>query len=145
MAVSHPQWIVRIVFGVLCFALAGTVRAPVVSAHLLGQNPQTVADADALLLQSQTQNETDHPLALQTANQAMQIFESLNDEDGIARARMHIAEYQTAQGNLAEAKDYYEAALTFWQQQNNNEQQAKALLSLSNIEQAKADWGSALV
>jgi CHAT domain-containing protein len=145
MAVSHPQWIVRIVFGVLCFALAGTVRAPVVSAHLLGQNPQTVADADALLLQSQTQNETDHPLALQTANQAMQIFENLNDEDGIARARMHIAEYQTAQGNLAEAKDYYEAALTFWQQQNNTEQQAKALLSLSMIEQRKGDWASALV
>jgi CHAT domain-containing protein len=143
MAVSHPKLVVQIVFGVLCFALAGTVRAPIVSAHLLGQNQQTAEDADALLLQSQTQNETDHPLALQTANQALQIFQNLNDEDGIARARMSIAEYQTAQGNLAEAEESFQAALTFWKQQNNTEQQAKALLQLSMIEQRKGDWAGA--
>ena len=144
MTVSHPKLIVQVVFGVLCFALAGTVRAPVVSAHLLGQSQQTAEDADALLLQSQKQNETDHPLALQTANQAMQIFQSLNDEAGVARARMWVAQYQTAQGNLAEAKESYEAALTFWQQQNNSEQQAAALLELSFIEQRKGDWATAL-
>ena len=144
IAASHLKLGVQIVFGVLCLALAGTVRAPVVSAHLLGPNQQTSPQADALLLLSAQQNETDHQLALQTANEAMQIFQNLNDEAGIARARMHVAEYQTAQGNLDEAKEAFEAALTFWQQQNNTEQQAKTLIQLSFIEQRKGDWSSAL-
>ncbi len=144
MATSRPKLIVQIVFGVLCLALAGTVRAPVVSAHWLGFSQQTSQDADALLLLSKKQNETDHPLALQTANQALQIFQNLGDEAGIARARMYIAEWQTAQGNLAEAKDSYEAVLAFWQQQNNTQQQAIALIELSFIEQRKGNWPSAL-
>jgi CHAT domain-containing protein/predicted negative regulator of RcsB-dependent stress response len=144
IATSYVMRGVQIVFGVLCLALAGTVRAPVVSAHLSGPNQQTSQEADALLQLSAQQNTTDHQLALQTANQAMQIFQSLNDEAGIARVRMHFGEYQTAQGNLAEAKESFEAALTFWQQQNNIEQQAITLLELSFIEQRKGDWSSAL-
>lgn len=144
IAASHVKLGVQIVYGVLCLALAGTVRAPIVSAHLSGPNQQTSQEADALLQLSAQQNTTDHQLAVQTANQAMQIFQSLNDEAGVARARMHVAEYQTAQGNLAEAKTSFEAALTFWQKQNNTEQQAITLLELSFIEQRKGDWSSAL-
>lgn len=131
-------------FGLLCLSLSWTVRAPEVSAHLLGPNQQTAQDADALLVLCEQQNLSDHSLAVQTATQALQIFQALNDVAGMARARMHIGQYQTAQGNLAEAVDAYQAALTYWQQQNNTQQQTITLLELSFIEQRRGNWPAAL-
>src|SRR6187200_2241355 len=108
--VSRTRLRIGVGFGLLCLTLAGTVRAPEVSAHLLGPNQQTPQDADALLTLSEQQNAIDHSLAVQTATQALQLFQALNDAAGMARARMHIGEFQTAQGNLPEAVTAYQSA-----------------------------------
>ena len=144
MTVDSARLSVGIGFGLLCLSLVLTVRAPQASAHLSDPSQQTPQDADALLALSQQQNATDHQLALQTATQALQIFQLLNDDAGMARARMHIGQFQTAQGNLVEAVAVYQTALTFWQQQNNTQQQAITLLELSFIEQRRGNWSAAL-
>jgi CHAT domain-containing protein len=140
----RQRFIVQIVLGVLCLALAGTVRAPFASAHLLGPSQVTSLDPEALLLLSKQQNAIDHQLALQTANQALQIFQLLNNQNGIARARMQAAQCQTALDNLPAAVTLYQAALAYWRQQNETSQQAKTLLELSFIEQRRSDWSTAL-
>ena len=141
---SRRRLVVRIGIAVLCLSYASIVRAPLTSAHLVMPTQQTPEQAQQLLELSEQQNETNHPLALQTAGQALEIFQSLGDRAGMARARMYIGQYYVAQGDLTEATETFEAAVQFWQQQNNSRDQAAALLELSFIEQRKGDWTKAL-
>ncbi|HEV2836022.1 MAG TPA: CHAT domain-containing protein, partial [Pyrinomonadaceae bacterium] len=130
--------------GVFYISLACMVCAPLTSAHLVAQNQQTSEQAQQLLATSQEQNQTDHLLALQTAEQALAIFQALGDQDGAAQTRMSIAEYHVAMGNLAEGKKVFETALAYWRQQKHTRNEAATLIELSMIEQRKSDWTNAL-
>jgi CHAT domain-containing protein len=141
---SCRNLVTQIGIAVLCLSYACMVRAPLISARFAASTQQTPEQARQLLELSAQQNETDHPLALQTAGQALEIFQSLGDQAGMARARMYIGQYYVAQGDLAEATEAFEAVVQYWREQNNSRDQAAALLELSFIEQRRGDWTRAL-
>lgn len=134
----------QILLATFCFSSVLSVRAPSSRAHQLDAPQQSSEDAYQLLKTSATQNETNHLQALQTAQQALAIFESLSDSRGVAEAQMLIATFHQATGELIEAKELYQEVLEYWRQQNDPKQQAAVLINLSFIEQRRDDWDSTL-
>jgi CHAT domain-containing protein/tetratricopeptide (TPR) repeat protein len=102
------------------------------------------AQAQALLALSMRQNDTDHVLALQTAQQALAIWQSLGDNAGIAEAFAQIGRCYMAQSELTEATRSYENALQLWRDLNNIQEQARALLMLGYIEDRKGEWSNSI-
>lgn len=144
-AIGNKQTIVcQVLLAAFCFSCIVSVRAPVSRAHSLDAAQETPENAYELLKTSETENETNHSQALQTARQALAIFKSLSDRQGVAEAQMRIAQYHLALGDLIEAKDVYETVLPYWREQNNAQRQAAVLISLSFIEQRKGDWSNTL-
>jgi len=93
---------------------------------------------------SYEQNESDHVVALSTAQEALSLFQSANDNVGIARAYAQMGRCHLAQSDLAEATENYNNALKRWQDQGKLREQADVLIMLAYIEQRKADWSSAI-
>jgi len=142
--VNNRKIVCQLLMAAVCFTCVLSVRAPSSRAHQLDVPQQTGEYAYELLETSATQNETNHLLALQTAQQALAIFESLSDNLGVAEARMRIALYHLALGDLIEARDIYQQVLPYWRQQNNLKNQSAVLINLSFIEQRRGDWSNTL-
>jgi CHAT domain-containing protein len=134
----HQKLFCRVLLVALLFSLPIGARIPSTGAQ------QTSQDANALLLLSETQNETNHQQALQTAQQALEIFAALNDQPGVNKARLYIATYHMALGNLTDAATLYEQIRQFWHEQHNSAEEVNALLSLSFVEQRRGDWFNTL-
>jgi CHAT domain-containing protein len=105
---------------------------------------QTSEQAHQLLAQSVEQNKTDHEQALQTATQALEIFSGLNDQPGMIQAKMRMAQYNLALGNLTDAKTLYEEIRQYWHAQQDPVEEAATLLDLNLVEQREGDWFNAL-
>lgn len=142
--VNNRKIVCHLLTAAFCFTGVLSVRAPSSRAHQLDVPQQTGEYAYELLKTSATQNETNHLLALQTAQQALTIFEGLSDNLGVAEARMRIALYHLALGDLIEARDIYQQVLEYWRQQNNLKNQSAVLINLSFIEQRRGDWSNTL-
>ena len=82
--------------------------------------------------------------ALQTAEQSLQLWQSLNHKLGQAEAYMVIGEHQMIQNNLNEATRNYETARKLWEELQIPNQGAEALINLGFIEQRKGAWQAAL-
>src|SRR5215216_1602839 len=113
--------------------LLGTARADPDSLDPIKQ-------ANRLLELSQTQNPTNHPLAIQTAQEALALFQSANDQFGIARSYARIGQYHYAQNSLAESAQYFDSALRLWRQQHNVLEETNALIMLGYIEARNGEW-----
>ena len=100
--------------------------------------------ADALLVRSECENHANHALAIQTAQQALTLWQSLGDQSGIARTYSSLGAYETGRNNLPEARQNTGAALTIWRELKIPHEQAEALISLGFIEQRKGAWQNAL-
>jgi CHAT domain-containing protein/tetratricopeptide (TPR) repeat protein len=100
--------------------------------------------AQALLLLSDWQNYDHHELALQTAQQALALWETLEDKEGLAQACSQIGEYYMAQSLLPEAVQKYQQALGLWRDLNNVPEQAEALINLGFIENRKGEWNQGI-
>lgn len=100
--------------------------------------------AEALLVGSHCQNYGDHSLAVQTAQQSLDLWQAIGNKSGIARANSAISDYQIARNNLAEATANSEAALQVWRELSIPHEQAEALTNLGFIEQRKGSWQEAL-
>lgn len=100
--------------------------------------------AEALLTLSDCQNFRDHALALQTAREAMALWQSLNDRRWMARTHSAIGHYLMAQSNVTEATRSHEAALLLWSELGVAEERAEALINLGFIEYRKGAWQNAL-
>ena len=100
--------------------------------------------AQELLTLSERQNESNHALALQTAQQALALWQALDDKAGIARTYARIGQYYMAQSSLPEATQNYELALQLWRDLNNSSEQAEALIMLGFIEVRKGEWQSCI-
>lgn len=96
--------------------------------------------ANKLLELSQEQNLRNHPLAIQTAQKALAIFQSANDEAGIATSYAYIGQYHFAQNSMTESAQYYHLARQIWHQQHNVPQEADALIMLGYIEGRNGEW-----
>lgn len=104
------------------------------------QTEDTIQQAEALLALSERQNRENHALALATAQQALALWQTTDDNAGIARAYYRIANYYTAQSDLPEAIQNHEKALQIWHDLNNTREQAIILLDLGFIENRKGEW-----
>jgi CHAT domain-containing protein len=100
--------------------------------------------AEALLVVSFCQNAGDHAAAIETANQALTLWQSLNDKSGIARTYSAIGQYQLAQSNLIDATKSHEKALDLWRELNMPEGIGEALIHLGFIEYRKGVWQGVL-
>lgn len=96
--------------------------------------------ARALLDLSFEQNTVNHDLATQTAQEALTLFESVDDQKGIADAYVLLGQYSYALSRLNEAAQYYELALQSWRQQHDVRNEAEALIQLGYIEGRKGEW-----
>lgn len=104
------------------------------------QSEDTAGRAEALLKLSERQNFENHALARETAQQALELWQSLADNQGIARACAQVAVCYLAQSDLPEATQNYERALQVWRDLNNVREQARILVMLGFIEDRKGEW-----
>src|SRR5215212_438116 len=94
------------------------------------ERPNPVELAKELLNLSQTQNSTNHSLAVQTAQEALALFQSAGDLVGTATSNALIGRYYYAQNLLTESAQYYDLALQIWRQQHNVLEEANTLIML---------------
>ncbi len=104
------------------------------------QNGYIVGKAEALLTLSDCQNYSNHALALRTAQEALELWQSINRKRGIAKSYTVIGGYQMTQNMLTEATQSLEAALIIWRELNVTDEQAEALINLGYIEYRKGAW-----
>jgi tetratricopeptide (TPR) repeat protein len=121
----------------VCLVLSGCF-VPSIRADPLSADPKE--RAHQLLDRSLIQNRDDHPRAIQTAQEALALFKSVNDLDGIASAYALIGQYNYAQNAMAESGRYYDLALQAWRQLSNLQGQARALIMFGYIEGRKGEW-----
>ena len=108
------------------------------------QSSYTAGKADALLTLSRLYNIDDHRKALSTAQNALTLWKSTGEKQGIARAYEQVGIYYFAQNMLAEATQSFEQALPLWQELNNATAQSSLLIRLGFIELRKGEWQSSL-
>jgi CHAT domain-containing protein len=107
------------------------------------QPQDSLARAESLLALSEQQNEDNHGLALQTAQQALGLWQAAADQPGIARCYAMIGRCHFAQSDLPEAMANYEKALQIWRELNRPQEQAAMLIMQGFIENRRADWSNA--
>jgi len=123
------------------------VRAEMVlkkSLLLSNQTGYTAGKAQALLTLSDAQNYKNHALAMETAQSALVLWESLRNREGIARTFAQIGRCYMAQNMLLEATQNYGKALQIWRELNNPSEQARVLIMFGFIEYRKAEWQSSI-
>jgi CHAT domain-containing protein len=125
----------------LCFVTSLSVQEKVVAG---AQADDPVSEAEALLELSERQNYENHALALQTAQRALERWQTLANNDGIARSYALIGRCYFAQSDLPKAIANYERALQIWRDQNNIREQARVLIVLGFIENRKGEWSTSI-
>lgn len=117
---------------------------PLLIISLSDQNNYLAGKGEALLILSDCQNYRDHSLAVQTAQEALTLWQSLGDKSGVARSHTLIGDYQLAHDNLIEASQSSEAALALWRELGAPDHEAEALVLLGYIEYRKGAWDDVL-
>lgn len=100
----------------------------------------TRGEAEALQILSDEQNQHDHAIALQTAQQALKLWNTLGDKSSIAATHSQIGQYCMAQNLLEEATKNYQTALRLSEELQDNSGQARSLIALGFIEYRKGSW-----
>jgi CHAT domain-containing protein/tetratricopeptide (TPR) repeat protein len=113
-------------------------------AEASAQADDRAGQAEALLALSERQNFENHALARETAQQALGLWESVADNQGIARACAQVAVCYLAQSDLPEATQNYERALQIWRDLNSVREQARILVMLGFIEDRKGEWANSI-
>jgi CHAT domain-containing protein/predicted negative regulator of RcsB-dependent stress response len=126
----------------ICLVLLTGCFVPSIRADPSGDDPSQ--RAHKLLDLSLIQNRDDHPRAIQTAHEALALFQSVNDLDGIATAYSLIGQYHFAQNAMGESARYYELALHAWRQLSDLRGQARALIMFGYIDARKGEWLNAV-
>ncbi|HEX7333438.1 MAG TPA: CHAT domain-containing protein [Pyrinomonadaceae bacterium] len=98
--------------------------------------------ADALLIQPLCMS--NKLTALQSAQESLELWKSINVKLGMAQAYLVVGKYQMIQNNLIEATEAYEAAKQLWQELNVPNKKAEALIELGFIEWRKGAWQASL-
>ena len=96
--------------------------------------------AQALLTLSEAQNYTDHARALETAKEALALWEPLGNKRRIIRSHLNIGQFQLAQNSLAEAAQSNETAQRLSLNSGFKDLEAEALINFGFIEFRKGAW-----
>lgn len=118
-------------------------KNPQTAATAAGQ-PADLKEAEALLALSEQQNFQNHAIALQTAQKALALWETLGNNEGMARSYGQVGRCYFAQDALSEAVENYEKALKIWRDLNNQREQAGTLIMLGYIEDRRGEWRNAI-
>ena len=119
---------------VLCLILSWHLSAGVSASAV---NPDIKEQAQQLLKSSGDQN---HELAIQTAQQALALFQSINDQEGVANAYFTIGRYYYALNKMNESAQNSELALQIWHQRQQPANETRALILLGYTEGRKGEW-----
>ncbi len=119
---------------VLCLILSWHLPAGV---SAFAVNPDVKQSAEQLLDRSNKENED---LAIQTVQEALTLFQSINDQEGIADAYFKLGRCYYALNKMNEAAQNYESALQIWRQRQDTANQARALIQLGYTEGKKGEW-----
>src|SRR5262249_7440993 len=81
-----------------------------------------------------------HDLAVQTAQEALALFQSVNDQEHIADSYLALGGYYYAQNKMSEAVENFESALQIWHQRQEPEKEVAVLTQLGFIEARRGEW-----
>ena len=121
----------------LCLILSWHLSAGVSASAVDSDTKET---ADKLLDLSDDQNAVNHDLAIQTAQEALALFQSINDQKGIGDAYLALGRYYFALNRMNEALQNFELSLQISRQRQDPVNAARALIQLGYIEGRKGDW-----
>lgn len=108
------------------------------------QNNYPAGKAEALLQLSQCQNDESHASAVDTANAALSLWQSLGNGAGVVRSQLQIGQYQMAQSMLVEATQTFQTALGNAQTLGDAKLQAESLVYLGFVEFRNGAWQETL-
>ena len=111
---------------------------------LSDQTSNKAGKAQALLTLSDCQNSENHVLALQTAQQALELWTSVGNKWGMGKSHSAIGHYQLTLQKFTESAASHEAALAIWRELNIPYEEAQALINLGFVEYRKGAWQSAI-
>ena len=117
-------------------------------AHALVNEARTISEqnnypggkAEALLLLSACDNNKTHADAINTASEALSLFQNIGDNDGVARSNLALGTYHYAQANLVAAAQNFQTALDLARQINDPLLQAESVVYLAFIAYGKGAW-----
>src|SRR5688572_24031162 len=96
--------------------------------------------AQELLDLSEQQNPENHELAIQTAKEALALFQSTGDQERTGTTYQNLGTYYFALNRMSEAAQCYESALQIWRRQNDVVKEAGMLIQLGYIEGRQGEW-----
>ncbi|MEA2203417.1 MAG: hypothetical protein QOE77_193 [Blastocatellia bacterium] len=108
------------------------------------ENGYVAGQAEALLTLSDCQNHSDHALALQTALESLNLWQSIGRKRGMAEAYVVIGHDHLTQNNLTESTSALDAALSLYRELDEVNEQASVLIYFGYIEFRKGAWQNAL-
>lgn len=122
------------------------VVGPVVqqARELSDKSNYVAGQAEARLLLSDCQNYERPDIAINSALEALALWQSINDRLGMARAYTAIGYYQYVQTKLTEATQSHQEALKIFRELNIVSEQAEALIYLGYIEYRQGAWDDCL-
>lgn len=97
-------------------------------------------EAEGLVTSSELENYENHSTALETAQQALRLWKTTNNQAGLARCYAQIGECYLASSMLDQAIENYETALRIWRAESDPVGQAGALISLAFVEYRRGGW-----
>ncbi|HET6891355.1 MAG TPA: tetratricopeptide repeat protein, partial [Pyrinomonadaceae bacterium] len=114
------------------------------SIALTQQHARTAEKAEALLVLSACQDFSDHSLSIQTATESLDLWRSLDNKRGMARAHSALGDYHMAQNSLMDSTQNFQAALELWRELKTPQGEAEALIGLGFLEYRKGAWQASL-
>ena len=88
--------------------------------------------------------EDDKSKSLDSAQQAVQLWQSVNSKLGIARAYLVLGEFQLVQNKVFESAQSFQSALELWRELNVPHQVGESLINLGFVEYRKGAWQASL-
>jgi len=125
----------------VCLILSWQLPAGVsASAPNPDEAPDVKQRAEQLLDLSDEQNATNHDLAVQTAQEALALYQSVGDQEGVGESYFALGRYHYALNKMNLSVQNYESALQIWRQRNDSAKAARALIQLGFIEGRRGEW-----
>jgi CHAT domain-containing protein/predicted negative regulator of RcsB-dependent stress response len=93
---------------------------------------------------SDCQNDQNQLKALQTAQEALALWQSIDNKWGIGKTYSAIGYYQLTLQQLSESAASHQAALSIWRELKIPYEEAQALINLAFVEARKGEWQNAI-
>ena len=111
---------------------------------LSNKTNDTAGKAQALLTLSDCKNDVNQLVALKTAQEALELWKSIDNKWGIGKTYSALGYYHLAAQQLLESAEDHQAALAIWRELNIPYEEAQALINLGFVEFRKAEWQNAI-